>query len=129
VNDLTRTLDDAALTGRLDSWEEANDLPECERTTTRRLRIDDGCANMCVFESNQEVDVRQRRLPNVTRAVRRKVDPARLGDLYRFRKSRGSPDVDRPKGLRRHGEAKGESADERLCQGASKAVTRANEDD
>jgi hypothetical protein len=129
VNDLTRTFDDRALPRSLDSREQANDFAECERTTTRRLRIDDGNANMCVFESDQEVDVRQRRLPNVTRAVKRKVDPARSGDLHRFRKSRGCPDLDRPEGLRRHGEAQGQSADERLCQGASKAVTRANEGD
>jgi hypothetical protein len=85
VHDPTRTFDDRALPCSLDSREQANDFAECECTTTRRLRIDDGYANMCVFESEQEVDVRQRRLSNVTRAVKRKVDPARLGDLHRFR--------------------------------------------
>ena len=60
---------------------------------------------MGVFETEQEIDVGQRHLSNLSRTVERKVDAARSGDLHSFRESGGASDLERPEGLRRHGKA------------------------
>jgi hypothetical protein len=106
---------------------EGNEIAQREGTCAWRLRVDNRLLDVRRLEPDQEVEILERGIVEITRPVVRERNPALRRDLDRFGQRRRVLERERPIRADRHGKPERESLDERLGQRATKAIARADE--
>jgi hypothetical protein len=84
VDEMSCAGNDVALRRNLRSREQTGDPSKGERAPAGCLGVYDCPPNMSVLETEQEIDVGERCVPDVARSVTREVDPATECNLERF---------------------------------------------